>query len=224
MLHSPVECNKNIKSNKYYLNKHMTFNYLRPFVTKFIDPIAKAFAKAGISPNSVSILSLIFAAMAGVYFYYADDNPKIVLLAGLFVFLNSFLDAMDGAMARYLEIAGVKGDFLDHVIDRYSDVFIICGIFLGGHVDWKVGVVAIVGVLLTSYLGTQAQALNIGRYYGGVMGRADRLILIIVASIIYFVYPENISGFSALGWVMVAIAVGSHITALQRIIHIWKSL
>ncbi len=202
----------------------MTFNYLRPFASKFIEPIAKTFAKAGISPNAVSIISLIFAAMAGVYFYYADVNPKIVLIAGLFVFLNSFFDAIDGAIARHLKIAGAKGDFLDHVIDRYSDVFIICGIFLGGHVDWKIGVVAIVGVLLTSYLGTQAQALNIGRYYGGVMGRADRLILIILASIIYFVYPVCISGFSALGWAMIAIAVGSHITALQRIIHIWKSL
>ena len=202
----------------------MTFNYLRPFASKFIDPIAKAFAKAGISPNTVSIMSLIFAAMAGVFFYYANGYQKIVLIAGLFVFLNSFFDAMDGAMARYLKIASAKGDFLDHVIDRYSDVFIICGIFLGGHVDWKIGVVAIVGVLLTSYLGTQAQALNIGRYYGGVMGRADRLILIMLASIIYFVYPVCVSGFSALGWVMVAIAVGSHITALQRIIHIWKSL
>ena len=202
----------------------MTFNYLRPFASKFIEPMAKIFAKAGISPNAVSIISLIFAAMAGLYFYYADGNPKIVLIAGIFVFLNSFLDAMDGAMARHLKIACAKGDFLDHVIDRYSDVFIICGIFLGGHVDWKIGVVAIVGVLLTSYLGTQAQALNIGRYYGGVMGRADRLILIILASIIYFVYPVCISGFSALGWVMIAIAFGSHITALQRIIHIWKSL
>ncbi|MCL7411479.1 MAG: archaetidylinositol phosphate synthase [Methanosarcinaceae archaeon] len=202
----------------------MTFNYLRPFASKFIEPVAKAFTKAGISPNTVSIISLLFAAMAGVYFYYADGNPKIVLIAGLFVFFNSFLDAMDGLMARHLKIAGAKGDFLDHVIDRYSDVFIICGIFLGGHIDWRIGVVAIVGVLLTSYLGTQAQALNIGRYYGGVMGRADRLILIILASIIYFVYPICVSGFSALGWVMIAIAVGSHITALQRIIHIWKSL
>ncbi|MBW6469965.1 MAG: CDP-alcohol phosphatidyltransferase family protein [Methanosarcinaceae archaeon] len=202
----------------------MTFNYLRPFASKFIEPVAKAFTKAGISPNAVSIMSLLFAAMAGVYFYYADGNPKIVLIAGLFVFFNSFLDAMDGLMARHLKIAGAKGDFLDHVIDRYSDVFIICGIFLGGHVDWRIGVVAIVGVLLTSYLGTQAQALNIGRYYGGVMGRADRLILIILASIIYFVYPICVSGFSALGWVMIAIAVGSHITAFQRIIHIWKSL
>ncbi|MGP8320098.1 MAG: archaetidylinositol phosphate synthase [Methanosarcinaceae archaeon] len=202
----------------------MTINYLRPLISKFIDPIAKVFAKAGISPDAVSLISLIFAAMAGIFFYYSNGEPLLVLIAGIFVFLNSFLDAIDGAIARHLNVAGVKGDFLDHVIDRYSDVFIICGIFLGGHVDWKIGVIAIVGVLLTSYLGTQAQALNIGRYYGGVMGRADRLILIILASVIYFLYPVCISDFSALGWVMVVIAIGSHITALQRIIHIWNKL
>lgn len=202
----------------------MTFNYLRPLTSKFIDPIANIFAKAGISPDVVSLISLIFAAMAGIFFYYSNGEPLLVLIAGIFVFLNSFLDAIDGAIARNLNIAGVKGDFLDHVIDRYSDVFIICGIFLGGHVDWKIGVIAIVGVLLTSYLGTQAQALNIGRYYGGVMGRADRLILIILASVIYFLYPVCIYDFSALGWVMVVIAIGSHITALQRIVHIWNKL
>ncbi|MGP8321747.1 MAG: archaetidylinositol phosphate synthase [Methanosarcinaceae archaeon] len=202
----------------------MVFNYLRPLMSKLIDPIARTFAKVGISPGAVSIISLIFAAIAGACFYYSNGEPLLVLIAGIFVFMNSFLDAIDGAIARYLNIAGVKGDFLDHVIDRYSDVFIICGIFFGGHVDWKIGVIAIVGVLLTSYLGTQAQALNIGRYYGGVMGRADRLILIMLASIMYFAYPVCISGFSALGWVMIVIAIGSHITALQRIIHIWNKL
>jgi len=202
----------------------MTFNSLRPFASKFIEPVAKTAADKGLSPNAVSVASLVFAAMAGLCFYYSQTEPLLVLAAGSFVFLNSFLDAMDGAMARYLNVACRKGDFLDHVIDRYSDVFIICGIFLGGYVQWQIGMVAIIGVLLTSYLGTQAQALNIGRYYGGIMGRADRLIYIILATIIYFVYPYHVAGFSALGWVIVIIAAGSHITSFQRIIHIWKRL
>ncbi|MBN1134335.1 MAG: CDP-alcohol phosphatidyltransferase family protein [Methanosarcinaceae archaeon] len=202
----------------------MTFNSLRPFASKFIEPIAKVVANAGISPNMISVASLVFAAMAGICFYYSLNENRLVLAAGFFVFLNSFLDALDGAMARYLNIAGNKGDFLDHVIDRYSDIFIICGIFLGGHVLWQIGTLAIVGVLITSYLGTQAQAMEIGRYYGGIMGRADRLVFIILASIIYFVYPLQIGGFSALGWLMIVIAIGSHITAFQRIFHIWNKL
>ncbi|MDY0387217.1 MAG: CDP-alcohol phosphatidyltransferase family protein [Methanolobus sp.] len=202
----------------------MTFDALRPVVSKILEPLAKITADAGISPNAISLFSLLFAALAGFLYYYSAFDPLLVLLAGLLVALNSLLDAMDGLMARYLNVASAKGDFLDHVIDRYSDVFMICGIFFGGYVDWQIGSITIVGVLLTSYLGTQAQALRLGRYYGGLIGRADRLVLIMLSSVVYFVYPSTIYGFSSLGWMMIIIGVGSHITAFQRIIHIWKQL
>ncbi|MDW7732030.1 MAG: archaetidylinositol phosphate synthase [Methanolobus sp.] len=202
----------------------MTSNALRPFALKYLEPMAKATANAGITPNAVSMLSLLFAVLSGVLFYYSGASASMVGAAGLMVAFNSLLDAMDGLMARYLGAASPKGDFLDHVIDRYADVLIICGIFFGGYVYWQIGVVAIVGVQLTSYLGTQAQALNLGRYYGGVIGRADRLILIMLASLVYAIYPEEVYSLSSLGWVIVIIAVGSHITAFQRIAHIWKQL
>ena len=202
----------------------MTFNALRPLASKILEPIARAMANAGISPNAVSILSLLFAALSGALYYYSTDSPVMVLAAGILVALNSFMDAMDGLMARYLGVASAKGDFLDHVIDRYSDVFIICGIFFGGHVQWQIGVVTIVGVLLTSYLGTQAQALHLGRYYGGVIGRADRLVLIMLSSLVYFFYSAEVYGFTSLGWMILIIGIGSHITAFQRMRHIWKQL
>lgn len=202
----------------------MTSNALRPLALKYLEPMAKITANAGISPNAVSMLSLLFAVLSGVLFYYSGASVPMVAAAGLMVALNSLLDAMDGLMARYLGVSSPKGDFLDHVIDRYADVLIICGIFFGGYVYWQIGVVAIVGVQLTSYLGTQAQALNLGRYYGGVIGRADRLILIMLASLVYVIYPGEIYNLSSLGWVIVIIAVGSHITAFQRIAHIWKQL
>ncbi|TGC10903.1 CDP-alcohol phosphatidyltransferase family protein [Methanolobus halotolerans] len=202
----------------------MTSNALRPFALKYLEPMAKLTANAGISPNAISILSLIFAVLSGVLFYYSGESVSIVIAAGLMVALNSLLDAMDGLMARHLGISSPKGDFLDHVIDRYADIFIICGIFFGGYVHWQIGVAAIVGVQITSYLGTQAQALNLGRYYGGIIGRADRLILVMLASFIYAIYPAEVYGLSSLGWVIIIIGVGSHITAFQRISHIWKQL
>lgn len=202
----------------------MTFNALRPIASKIFEPMARTMADAGISPNAISMLSLLFAAFAGFLYYYSEFDNFLVLMAGLLVALNSFFDAMDGLMARYLKIASAKGDFLDHVIDRYSDVFIICGIFFGGYVNWQIGVITIVGVLLTSYLGTQAQALQLGRYYGGIIGRADRLVLIMLSSVIYYFYQGEVLGFSSLGWMILIIGVGSHITAFQRIAHIWKQL
>ncbi|HEY3360431.1 MAG TPA: CDP-alcohol phosphatidyltransferase family protein [Methanosarcina sp.] len=202
----------------------MTFNTLRPFASKIIEPLAEFFVRCEVSPDTVSIASLICAFFAGLSFYYSPASRELVLLAGILVILNSIFDALDGIIARKSNRATPRGDFLDHVIDRYSDVFIICSIFFADYVSWQIGVAAIVGVLLTSYLGTQAQALNLGRYYGGIMGRADRLIVIILAAFGNFVSPIPIAGFSILGWAVILIAVTSHITAIQRIHYIWKKL
>jgi len=202
----------------------MTFNTLRPFATKVIEPMADFLIRFGVSPDVVSIASLICAFFAVLCFYYSTTSRELVLLAGVLVVLNSIFDALDGVIARKANRATMKGDFLDHVIDRYSDTFIICSIFFAGYVHWQIGVAAIVGVLLTSYLGTQAQALNLGRYYGGIMGRADRLVIVTLAAFVNFVYPASIAGFSILGWAVVLIAVTSHITAVQRIFYIWNRL
>ena len=202
----------------------MTSNNLRPFATKVIEPMADFFIRFGVSPDAVSIASLICAFFAGLSFYYSPTSRELVLLAGVLVVLNSIFDALDGVIARKANRATLKGDFLDHVIDRYSDTFIICSIFFAGYVHWKIGVAAIVGVLITSYLGTQAQALNLGRYYGGLMGRADRLVVVMIAAFANFVYSSSIAGLSILGWALVLIAITSHITALQRILYIWKKL
>lgn len=202
----------------------MTFNTLRPFASKAIEPIADFFVRYEVSPDTVSILSLVCAFFAGVGFYYSPAYREFVLLAGILVIFNSVFDALDGVIARKSNRVTSRGDFLDHVIDRYSDVCIICSIFFAGYVPWQVGVAAIVGVLLTSYLGTQAQALSLGRYYGGIMGRADRLVVIILAAFGNFIFPVPIAGFSILGWAIILIAVTSHITAIQRIHYIWKEL
>jgi len=216
----------------------MAANSLRPYAAELIvDPIAKIFIKIGISPNTLSIISFIFSILAGIFYYVSGETYLAIsaphyflLVAAVCVLINSGLDALDGAVARLRGIAGKKGDFLDHVIDRYADVFIISGIIFGGFCPWWVGIVALAGVLLTSYLGTQAQAMDIGRYYGGIMGRADRLIIILIASFADFGFialndvAAAYGGFSFLGWAMILIAVGSHITAFQRIYHIWKAL
>lgn len=202
----------------------MTFNALRPVATRVIDPLADFFIRYEVSPDAVSIVSLICAFFAGLSFYLSPESQNLTLLAGILVVFNSLFDALDGVIARKSNRATPRGDFLDHVIDRYSDIFIICSIFFAGYVSWQIGVAAIVGVLLTSYLGTQAQALNLGRYYGGIMGRADRLVVIIIAAFANSVYPAQIMGFTILGWAVILIAVTSHITAIQRIFYIWKRL
>src|SRR5690606_12851839 len=117
-------------SPKGRISSTMTFNTLRPFASKVIEPLAEFFVRYEVSPNTVSIASLICAFFAGLSFYYSPASREFVLLAGFLVIFTSIFDALDGVIARKANRATPRGDFLDHVIDRYSDVFIICSIFL----------------------------------------------------------------------------------------------
>ncbi len=197
----------------------MTLEVLRPHMNEIMAPFISLAKKVGLSPNNLTVGALVTAAVAGIFFFLGN-----VLAGTLFVALNALLDGLDGALARAENIQSIKGDLLDHVVDRYADIFIITGIFAGGFARWPVGVLALTGVLMSSYLGTQAQAVGVGRYYGGVLGRADRLVLILCAGLLTLAFPSPFFGFSILGWLLLLFGVMGHITAAQRFIYVWRQM
>jgi archaetidylinositol phosphate synthase len=69
---------------------------------------------------------------------------------------------------------------------------------------------------MTSYLGTQAQAVGLDRVYGGLLGRADRLALVGVVTTVAAVVQTQFGGLTVVGWLLVVFAVVGHLTALQR--------
>jgi phosphatidylglycerophosphate synthase len=200
----------------------------------FIRAAVRLLVARGISPNLLSLFSLLCAALAGVAFALSSGSGSgainlPLVLAAVFVALNAVLDGLDGLVAREMGNASRKGDFLDHVIDRYADLLMIGGIVFGSYAPWPIGLLALLGVLLASYMGTQAQAVGIGRMYGGILGRADRIVLILGATILTVIYPLPLpsSGpisFSFLGWALVIFALLGHATAIQRFVYTWRQL
>jgi len=197
----------------------MTLDQFRPQMQRVMQPVVDLIRKVGITPNALTIASFLVSALAGIAFYAGG-----VVLGTVMVAFNAVFDALDGALARDMGIAGIRGDFLDHVIDRYADIFIITGIFAGGAAPWPIGVFALTGVLMSSYLGTQAQAVGIGRFYGGILGRADRLVLIIIAGTLTVLIPGELYGLNYLGWLLVIFGVLGHYTAFQRFAHVWRQI
>jgi phosphatidylglycerophosphate synthase len=202
----------------------LTLDDLRGRAEAVTEPLSALAERTGVSPNQLSILSLAFAIAASVLYYLSANNINLLYAAALAVLLNATFDVADGSLARRTGRANLKGDFLDHAIDRYADMFLLGGIIFAGYAPWAVGLLTVIGVFLTSYMGTQAQALQIGRYYGGILGRADRLALIFLATIGNALYSMPIAGLPILGWVLVATMISSHITALQRFRFIWNKL
>ncbi len=197
----------------------MTLDTFRPHLAWIYKPFVDVAMKIGLKPNHFTIGAFFVALFAGIAFYYQE-----VLLGTVLIIFNAAFDSMDGAVARAMNSQSKKGDFLDHVVDRYADIFIIVGIFAGGYASWQIGVFALVGVLMVSYLGTQAQAVGVGRYYGGFLGRADRLFLLIIAGLLTLGFPEGALGLSFLGWLLVIFGLIGNITAIQRFVYVWKEL
>ncbi len=187
-----------------------------------LEPIAE---RVDMKPNTLTFVSLLFAALAGICFYFSHEFPFFLLIIPPLILANGFLDALDGKVARLRNKESKKGDFIDHAIDRFADVFIVGGVAVSSWCTPLVGAVAISAMLLTSYMGTQAQAVGYGREYGGILGRADRLVILILAPFIQyalFVYDANIFGWSFFQWAMIYFAVVGIITAVQRFLVVLK--
>ena len=192
-----------------------------------VDPvllkIAKWFSK--VNPNTLTWMSVVFAVIAGLFFYLSSPELELVNFylygAVLFVFLNGLFDAIDGKVAKLTNKTSKRGDFLDHALDRYADVLMLGGLALSAWCRYpSIGLLAVVGMLLTSYMGTQAQAVGYKREYSGLLGRADRLAILMIAPIIQHILlrftVQLPLGFSLLEWVLIYFAVVGNITALQR--------
>jgi len=200
----------------------MVLDSKRKWVDFIMDPSARLLRN--VHPNNISMLALLIAAAAGFMFFFSDNWHLLLIGASLTVLVSGFFDGLDGKVARLSGKVSKKGDFVDHVLDRYADVLLIGSVAISSWCNPYIGVFAIVGVLLTSYMGTQAQAVGVGRHYGGILGRADRMVLMIFMPLLQYILLTTGSSSLDLGVIetnfleimMIWFAVVGNITAVQR--------
>ena len=171
----------------------------------------------------ISFLSLITAITAGYSFYIVEEdlaNKNYLLIGSGMVFLTAVLDALDGIVARKRDLSSKRGDLVDHTLDRVADIIIIGGIALGAVVQTEIGFGAIIGVLMLSYMGTQAQAVGAGREYAGLLGRADRLIVLMLVPIINYFNNEH----NYMELMCYTFAIVCTLSAIYRFQRIWIEL
>ncbi|MCW3977436.1 MAG: archaetidylinositol phosphate synthase [Candidatus Bathyarchaeota archaeon] len=178
---------------------------------------AKSIHNLGLTPNHVSLLGIIFAVLSAITYWQWKLNSLLIILAPLLMLASGLLDALDGALARLYGEATNFGEFFDSLLDRYADAIIICGIILGGLTDITWGLAALMGSLLVSYARARAEAAGVKMESVGLAERAERLVLLALASFLSFVWLE------ALGWGVLVLAILTNLTVIQRAIYFRKA-
>lgn len=193
---------------------------LKKKVQSILATEAKAAHKIGLTPNKVSTIGIVMAFLSALAYAAWQTHTFYLLLATFLLLLSGFCDALDGVLARLYHETTAFGGFLDSTLDRYADAAVYAGIIVGGLCDVLWGVAALTGSLLVSYSRARAEAAGIEMETIGLAERAERIIILAVASVTAaFWQPET-----AMNAGIILLAVLSNLTVLQRGLHVYKKL
>jgi CDP-diacylglycerol--glycerol-3-phosphate 3-phosphatidyltransferase len=170
-----------------------------------LDPIVRALAAGGVTPNMISVAGLFGNGIAGLLVARGE-----LVAGGIVMLLASALDMLDGALARMTGKASRFGALLDSTFDRISEAAVLFGVLLyaldrGQDEQAALTFVAIVGSLLVSYVRARAEGLGVSMK-DGLFTRPERVVLLGMALLF--------------GWLRLALwllAVLTMLTAFQRL-------
>lgn len=209
----------------------------RPLKTRdraWARALAKAAASSGLSPNGISVLSIVFAAGAHGLFLIAPDMtaPLPIALAWLgaaaCIQLRLLCNMLDGMVAVECGRQSPLGGLFNEVPDRIADVLILVG--AGYATNVPPGVVKLFGVLplgwccavvavWTAYIRSIGAELTGRHFFVGPMAKPHRMAAMTVgcftalsAALIKGGNPHFV-----LEVVLAVILVGSLITCWHRL-------
>jgi CDP-diacylglycerol--glycerol-3-phosphate 3-phosphatidyltransferase len=171
------------------------------------DPVARALLRARARPNHLTVVGLGVSIVAA--YAIAEDRLRV---AAILLALAGLCDFFDGALARLANRVSAFGAFLDSVVDRYSDLVVLLGVVLyyerrADTVGLCVTLLTVVGTIMVSYTKARAQSIGVTCEIG-LMERPERLIVLIAGALFNVLTPA-----------MIALALLTNLTAVQRILH-----
>jgi CDP-diacylglycerol--glycerol-3-phosphate 3-phosphatidyltransferase len=179
------------------------------YVEAVTSPIGRGISRTGLTPNWLTTFGLILTAVAT--WTVANGMP---VAAGWLLVAGGLMDTFDGAVARATNRSTPFGGFYDSVSDRISDGLILAGVAWWAADQPRVfllAVTALLGAQVTSYVRAKAESIDLVCSVG-ILERAERAGLLIIGLIFHRWLLEPVL------WVL---AVGSMVTVVQRIHHVW---
>jgi CDP-diacylglycerol---glycerol-3-phosphate 3-phosphatidyltransferase len=186
-------------------------SHYKASLTRLGDPVARALLRAHVRPNHLTLVGLGVSIVAAGALAQGRLRVGAVLLA-----LAGLFDFFDGSLARLANSVSAFGAFLDSVADRYSDLVVLLGVVLYYHraadtTGVFLTMVALVGTIMTSYTKARAQSIGVACEIG-LIERPERLIVLIAGATFALLTPA-----------VIALAVLTNLTALQRILYMRRA-
>jgi phosphatidylglycerophosphate synthase len=184
--------------------------------------IANALVRAGVSPNTISVASIFFAAL-GAYCLVCFQTVGGFLGAAVCVQLRLLCNLFDGMVAIEGKRQSATGGLYNEIPDRIADSLFI--VALGYAIDeLSVGWYAALAAAVTAYIRVLGGALGLKQDFRGPMAKQHRMAVVTVGCVLGAIELW------ALGsrWILTAatwiIAIGATVTCGTRTLAIARQL
>ena len=192
----------------------MTLYALKPRFQDLLRPAVTALARAGVTPNAVTMAAAIGSVLVGSLTSRLAASRTIFLIVPVWLAIRIALNAIDGLLARDFHQQSVLGAYLNEIGDVVSDA----ALYAPFAFVWPSYAPAVVAVIVLSIVSEFAGALGplvgAARRVDGPMGKSDRA-LVFGALGVWVGASGPVHGW--LGWMLAALAVLLVVTTINRV-------
>ena len=181
----------------------------RYIIRKISGFITGLLVKTPVTPNQVTIISLILGIASAAFFSHGAHTYTII--AGLFYFISTVFDQCDGEVARYKQMTSDFGKTFDIIVDSIVNATITIGITIaiyktnGSGLSIIAGLLAMTGIvislLLTTYFSHENNNNTGTKEMLDRLNNKDFFYIIMLASVI----------FNQMIWFLLIMAIGTNI-------------
>ncbi|MFN8471696.1 MAG: CDP-alcohol phosphatidyltransferase family protein [Anaerolineae bacterium] len=193
----------------------MLTEWARKWSRNIITPIALGLGRVGLTPDMLTVIGFFFNVVVAIIL---AQGESWWLLGAVLLILSMGFDALDGTLARTTGKVSVFGGFLDSTLDRFSEAVIYLALLYTyltttpPHTLEPILIyLTIVGSLMVSYTRARAEGLGL-QLKEGLFTRLERIIVLVLGLAL-----TSFFGNSAMLVVLLLLAIGTNVTAVQRL-------
>lgn len=195
---------------------------LRYIFRPLVNLIAKGLIRIGITPNIATIIMFCFSFLSFISLVFFRN----LLCFSILVFITGIMDGCDGAIARLTNKSTKFGGFFDSFMDRTSEFFIFLGLYIYNQdqllwncFDMKLIIlISFLASIMISYTRARAEVFFKGDFDVGLMARSERLLYLVIISIISFFYDF----FNLFLFIFMWLVIGTFLFRMINIYYIIK--
>ncbi len=197
--------------------------HLRTRERRWPRALATALGNAGIRPNAISVLSIFFAAVAGVALWRSGNTSGswlLLLTAAVAIQLRLLCNMLDGLLAVEGGFKSRVGDLYNEIPDRIADAVILIGagygvdaLPFGEILGWSAALLAV----MTAYARLLAGSLGAQQLFIGPMAKQHRMFVMTVGAVAAAVEHARLGTLRSLWLALAVVVAGSVITFVRRV-------